>query len=202
MADTKISALTALAAADVDTAADVLPIVDTGVTTTKKIAVDDLRTAMGPKLATEQASTSGTEIDFTSIPSWVKVIKILFKGVSLDATHQLRIQLGDSGGFENSGYVGAVSTCIPTASATSGTAGMDFPQQIGATIYNGIITLTLQDATDFTWVASVSIGRSDVADANVGGYYKSLSAALTQVRITTVAGTAEFDAGAINLVYE
>lgn len=37
MADTKISALTALAVADVDPAADVFPIVDTSVSTTKKI---------------------------------------------------------------------------------------------------------------------------------------------------------------------
>lgn len=46
MADTKISALTALAGSAVDTAADVLPIVDTSVTTTKKILVDELRKAL------------------------------------------------------------------------------------------------------------------------------------------------------------
>lgn len=46
MADTKISALTALTGATVDTAADLLPIVDTSVTTTKKITVDELRIAL------------------------------------------------------------------------------------------------------------------------------------------------------------
>lgn len=46
MADTKISALTALAGADVDTALDVIPIVDTGSTTTKKITVAELKTAL------------------------------------------------------------------------------------------------------------------------------------------------------------
>lgn len=46
MADTKISALTALAGTDVSTSTDVLPIVDTSVATTKKILVDELRIAM------------------------------------------------------------------------------------------------------------------------------------------------------------
>ena len=31
---------------------------------------------------TTQASTSGTSIDFTSIPSWVKRVTILFNGTS------------------------------------------------------------------------------------------------------------------------
>jgi hypothetical protein len=48
MADTKISGLTALTGANVDTAADVIPIVDTGVTTTKKITVDELGLALAP----------------------------------------------------------------------------------------------------------------------------------------------------------
>lgn len=42
MANTKISALTALTGAGVDSAADVLPIVDTSATTTKKITVAEL----------------------------------------------------------------------------------------------------------------------------------------------------------------
>lgn len=46
MADTKISALTALTGASVDTANDVIPVVDTSVTTTKKITVAELKTAL------------------------------------------------------------------------------------------------------------------------------------------------------------
>lgn len=46
MANTKISALTALTGANVDSAADVLPVVDTSVTTTKKILVDELGIAL------------------------------------------------------------------------------------------------------------------------------------------------------------
>ncbi len=45
MADAKISALTSLAGTSVDAAADVLAIVDTSVTTTKKVTVDELAIA-------------------------------------------------------------------------------------------------------------------------------------------------------------
>ena len=59
MADTKISALTALTGASVDTAADVLPIVDTSATTTKKILIDELRIALGiATQAQQEAATS------------------------------------------------------------------------------------------------------------------------------------------------
>lgn len=48
MADTKISGLTALTGANVDTAADILPIVDTSAGSTKKITVDELGLALQP----------------------------------------------------------------------------------------------------------------------------------------------------------
>ena len=38
-------------------------------------------------LDTAKASTSGTSIDFTGIPSWVKQITILFSGISVSYTH-------------------------------------------------------------------------------------------------------------------
>ena len=52
MADLKISQLTALVAAGVDAAADVLPIVDTSAVQTKKITVANLKTAVAPDLST------------------------------------------------------------------------------------------------------------------------------------------------------
>lgn len=52
MADLKISQLTALVAAGVDSAADVLPIVDSSAAETKKITVANLKTAVAPDLST------------------------------------------------------------------------------------------------------------------------------------------------------
>lgn len=58
MANAKISALTALTGANVDTAADVLGIVDTDLTQTKKIVVDELRIALG--IATQAQQEAGS----------------------------------------------------------------------------------------------------------------------------------------------
>lgn len=48
-------------------------------------------------LETAQATTSGTSVDFTGIPSWVKKITVMFNGVSTSGTSRFLIQLGDSG---------------------------------------------------------------------------------------------------------
>jgi hypothetical protein len=53
MADSKISALTALTGADVALATDVMPIVDTNVTTTKKITVEQLGVALSTDTAAQ-----------------------------------------------------------------------------------------------------------------------------------------------------
>jgi hypothetical protein len=198
MADTKISALTALAAADVDTAADVLAIVDTGSTTTKKIVVDDLRTAMGPKLATEAASTSGTTVDFTSIPSWVKKITVQFVGVSTNGTSNFLIQIGDSGGVETTSYVGSAGD---STGSTQSTAGFIVTNIVtAADAFHGAVTLTLQDSSDFTWVSS-GVLIEDGAGVHSSAGSKALSAALDRVRVTSVSADT-FDAGAINLLLE
>ena len=43
---------------------------------------------------TSQASTSGTSITFTSIPSWVKRITVMFNGVSTSGTSSWLVQIG------------------------------------------------------------------------------------------------------------
>lgn len=205
MADTKISALTALTGANVDTAADVLAIVDTSATATKKILVDELRNAIGPVLATEQATTSGTTKDFT-IPSWAKRVTVTVNGLSLPNTEDLIVQLGDSGGIETSGYVGSVvdlmvvgtGVILPTTGfyLTGGSA-------TGNHVLYGQAILTLEDASDFTWIYSSTIAYTSGASQgmSIGAGAKATSAAMTTVRVTTSAGGA-FDAGAVNVLYE
>ena len=52
-----------------------------------------------------QVTTSGTSIDFTGIPSWVKVITLILNGVSMNGVGNFLVQIG-SGSIETSGYVG------------------------------------------------------------------------------------------------
>lgn len=158
-------------------------------------------TPFGPTLATEQASTSGTSIDFTGIPSWAKKIIVQFAGVSTSGTSALRIQLGDSGGVEAAGYLGSnYEAGGATALVTDG-FGVTAATAAGA-LWNGAATLTLEDAANFTWACTSALTRSDVAAMALASGTKSTSAALDRVRITTTGGTDTFDAGAINVMYE
>ena len=55
--------------------------------------------------ATAVATTSGTAVDFTSIPSGVKRISMMFNQVSCNGTAPRLIQIGTSGGLVTSGYI-------------------------------------------------------------------------------------------------
>lgn len=204
MANSKISALTALTGANVDTAADLLAIVDTSASTDKKILVDELRNALGPVSGTKQASTSGTSIDFTSVPSWVKKITVQLTGVSTNGTSALLIQLGDAGGVETSGYLGSISGLGASSLATSlVTTGLGVVQtSSAAAVIHGQAVFTLEDSSDNTWVGSGIFSTSDAAGVHIASCTKATSAALDRVRITTVNGSDTFDAGEINVLYE
>lgn len=149
--------------------------------------------------ATAVASTSGTSIDFTSIPAWVKKITVMLVGVSTSGTSLVRIQIGDSGGIENTGYA-STSTSIDTGVATnSSTAGFDMNGSLAANIRSGNIVLSTIGSN--IWTASGVIKTSTAQTVILAGD-KTLSATLDRVRITTVNGTDTFDAGSINIMYE
>lgn len=154
-------------------------------------------------LETEQASTSGTSIDFTGIRASAKRITVMFAGVSTNGTSPVQIQLGDAGGFETSGYVGGVSemsTGVTSANHSSGFRTRN--THAGTTVMHGTITLTLEDSSNNVWAASAALGLSNLAGSSIFGGTKPLSSTLTQVRITTINGTDTFDAGAINILVE
>ena len=171
--------------------------VDAMTDTTRVITVNHNKIILG----TPVAATSGTSIDFTSIPAGTRKITILFVGVSTSGTSNPLIQIGDAGGVETSGYLGA-GWQFNVAAVTNYTAGFGIPFAAAAAVFHGTLTLYLQSSSAFTWVASGATARSDGQDMSVIAGSKSLSAALDRVRITTVGGTDTFDAGSINVQYE
>jgi hypothetical protein len=149
---------------------------------------------------TAVASTSGTSIDFTGIPSWVKRITVVFGGVSTNGTSNLQIQLGDSGGFETTGYVSSGWTAATNYQQGVTTGLILTGATVAAAVYHGNIIIS--NLTANSWVSSHSLGASGANNSSMGGGTKTLSDILTQVRITTVNGTDTFDAGSINILYE
>ena len=152
---------------------------------------------------TAVASTSGTSIDFTGLPSWVKKITVMFSGVSTSGTSNILIQLGTgtTPTYTTSGYLSTFNS-INQVSGTGGsnsTAGFGVRNIAAASILSGHMTLT--NISGNIWVSS-HYGKIDTTNVVLGGGDVTLSAVLTAVRITTVNGTDTFDAGSINIFYE
>jgi len=152
--------------------------------------------------ATAQASTSGTSIDFTGIPSWVKRITVMFSGVSTNSTGNLLIQIGSSSGIENTNYFSAAGVGVGGAgNAVNFTTGFGLEFAGASTaIRHGTCVITLFNSN--LWTQSSNISLSDSARANFSAGSKSLAGTLDRVRITTLTGTDTFDAGSINIMYE
>ena len=156
-------------------------------------------------LGSQQATTSGTSIDFNSIPSWVRRVTIILNGVSTSGTSQPIIQLGTSGSFETSGYAGSVGqVAAATATTTaSSTAGMQLDTtHLAANLLYYRITWTLIDSASNTWVCDFTGSQTGTVLINSGSCGKSLSGVLTRARLTTIGGADTFDAGAANIIWE
>ena len=176
-------------------------IADSNVTTAKIADANVTPAKLSQPLtsAIAQNSTSGTRIDFTGIPSWVKRITVMFDKVSANGTSPFLIQLGDSGGFETSGYESFLTLAASTVTTHSATAGFRSGGGIAARDWRGMIQVCLLSGN--TWVASGTLNDLVGNNAFVSGS-KTLSDTLTQVRFTTVNGTDTFDAGSVNIMYE
>jgi hypothetical protein len=153
---------------------------------------------------TAKTTTSGTSINFTDIPDWVKRITLMYSGVSTSGTSNWLIQLGDSGGVENTGYLGVGTFLGATTSGTNYTAGFGFSIGGAGHILHGSAVLTLLSSSTNSWTCMGSLGGTGTA---AGFIYstagaKSLSGTLDRVRLTTVNGTDTFDAGSVNILYE
>lgn len=143
-------------------------------------------------------TASGTAVDFTGIPSWVKRITVSMESISTNGTTGFSIQIGDSGGIETTGYV--------CATGNAQTSTTEFPLTGGsgaaAGVYHGIAVLVLLNASTNTWVISSEVARTDVLAILTVAGNKPLSATLDRVRIKSGNGTDTFDGGTVNILYE
>jgi hypothetical protein len=146
---------------------------------------------------TVKASTSGTSIEFTGIPSWVKRITVMLNGVSTNGSSNIQIQIGSSS-FTTSGYLGSVQVSSVALAFTTG-FGVSYNHTSVSNLY-GIYRVQL--ITGNTWVYDGMNTRSSDNGVTLGSGSLALSGTLDRVRITTVNGTDTFDAGSINILYE
>lgn len=156
---------------------------------------------------TAVASTSGTSIDFTNIPSWVKRITVMFQGVSSNSTGAPQVQLGTSGGYVISGYLSAADFFNATPGPTLYSTGFVLSESAGATVVlhgqviisnisgnNWVYTSTLMNSA----AAGCAIGAGSISAASLGGMVDRL-----RIIYSATGNPADtFDAGSINILYE
>jgi hypothetical protein len=151
-------------------------------------------------LATAVASTSGTSIDFTGLPAWVKRITLMFKGTSLSSTANILVQLGTgSTTYTTTGYL--ATTCQDVGggnSLQSSTSGFILGVTTAVRVTSGHMVITNISGND--WISSHT-AKCDTGTVVVGAGDVSLGAVLTAVRITST-GADTFDAGSVNILYE
>jgi len=179
-----------------DTTVDYFIFEDATDTTQKKALLSSL--TGGAK--TTIAATSGTYLDFTGIPAGSKKVIVMFSNVSTSGGALVRVQLGDSGGIETTGYSSSSSFIGSSVSSVASTGGFDIQAADASALRGGSIIFTLLDAPTFTWVAQGVFATA--AGCHILGGTKATSSELTQIRITTSNGTDTFDSGSVNILYE
>ena len=147
---------------------------------------------------TAQASTSGTSIDFTGLPSGVKRVTVMFNGVSTNGTSVLQMQIG-AGSVTTSGYSSIY--WFGSTGSNVNTSGFQVTGMAAAYGISGIATIVNVSGNSWAFssitnlILNTNVGVQAVGTVSLGG-------TLDRVRITTVNGTDTFDAGSINILYE
>jgi hypothetical protein len=186
------------------TTADVLTVDASGnVTTTLADGiVTPAKLSQPMTLATAQATTSGTAIDFTGIPSWVKRITVMFDGVSTNGTSVIQVQVG-SGSFTTSEY-SCVGSTVGASSVASVqyTSGFGFGDSFNTATRTKNGSIQISNVSSNIWSSFGGLADSSSARTDFTSGVISISGTLDRVRITTVNGTDTFDAGSVNILYE
>ena len=165
-------------------------------------AVTTAKLAQPLTLATAQATTSGTAIDFTGIPSWVKRITVMFNGVSTNGTSTPEIRIG-SGSIESSGYLGSAQNIdnLAISNSVNHSTGFRLCGSTGAgVVFYGNSVITHMGSNIFTFVNQLA--RTDIAAQFSSSGRKTISGTLDRIQVTTFNGTDTFNAGSVNIMYE
>lgn len=160
------------------------------------------------------ASTLGTSVSlsgsnstlFSSIPSYVREIDIIFEAISVDTiSNDIIVQLGDSGGLESSNYLDSGWSSQDGAGATFLGASTDaFRVPLGQVAYTTSGILSLKNFRSNVWVASGVFGLTITAGSRIDAVkvfgHKSLSGTLDRIQVAR-SSAGLFDGGHVNIFY-
>jgi hypothetical protein len=152
---------------------------------------------------TSVASTSGTSIDFTGIPSWVKRVTVMFSGVSTNGTSFITVRLGSGGTPQSTGYLVSSSSIGNGGAPATNNTTSGFGLYTNSASYAVSGQIVFSNLSGNTWVGAANANYSNIIAATMlTAGMVALSGTLDRIRITTVNGSDTFDAGSINILYE
>ena len=146
--------------------------------------------------------TTSTYNDFTDIPPWVKRITVMFDGLSFNTTGFSLIQVGTGGSPQISEYLstGFSYNSFPAQSATNGFVADQ--SSANAVTRHGHMTICNMTGNTWTYSGVILAGASAAKFVQCSAGVVTLGGVLDMIRITSNTGTATFDAGTINILYE
>lgn len=148
---------------------------------------------------TVTATTSGTAIDFTSLPSGLTEIEIWFDQVSGNSSDDFLVQIGTGGTPTTSGYDGG-SALAGSTQRVSSSAG--FPLFRLSASYDISGVMRFYCLTGNLWVSSHSaLAVPGDGSSLTGGGVVALSGSLDNLRLTSIGGTQNFNNGQVRLRY-
>lgn len=147
---------------------------------------------------TAVATTSGTSVDFSSLPAGIRRITLLMDNVQTNGTSRVCVRVGTGGTVETSGYSGTVRQ---DAISESMDTSFEFDIAANATGTRQV-TMFLHNIDGNTWLMSSLCGRGDSDNSSYAAGRIALSGTLDIVSITTFNGTDTFDGGTANIFYE
>jgi len=138
--------------------------------------------------------------EYTSLPSDLTTIFFNVDQAKSGTTDDIYLQIGDSGGYETTGYNSRVAM-IPAGSGSGNSNGFILGDSLGNGVRTGgIAILSRVDSSSNLWAynyngAGMDGGNSDSSAAGT----KALSAELDRIKIVQGSGT--FSGGTVNISY-
>ena len=156
-------------------------------------------TAIGFTHGTTTAATSGTSVDLTGIDNNAKLVVLNFLNVSMSTSSNFLINLGTDAGIHLTNYQSSsanIKSGAITGFAGAVNDGFVMKSFLAYDQHQGSMMFHLADVATNTWSCTHQTHMGGSSGITVGsGLLRSLPGPISQLRVTTESGTANFDVG-------
>tara|TARA_R100000353_G_scaffold85319_3_gene63644 strand:+ start:16025 stop:16702 length:678 start_codon:yes stop_codon:yes gene_type:complete len=154
---------------------------------------------------TAVATTSGTSVEFTGIPSTATRLTLIWADVSGSSTEDFKIQLGHSGGYYTSNYKSTSGYQAEGVGYSENGRTDSFVFFNGGAAHQFSMMMTFMKlnntSTGTSWVQRHNGTERDQSQRWGGGVLNSVSTAVDRLKVTFT-GDDTFDGGSMNLTWE